>query len=115
MKFVWRGETFEMVEQSELSWAEAEELEEATGYTSSELEEDKRLGGKARVIAAMCWLSVKKQNEQITWAEYFGSKLGDFEAQREDEEETVPPAPVDPDDPLDGSAGSISGTSGTST
>ncbi len=115
MKFLWRGETFEMVDQADLSWSEAEQLEEATGYTSSELEEDKRLGGKARVVAAMCWLSVRRQNEAVAFADFFGSKLSEFEPQRDEEEKTVPP-PV-ADDPLDSAGTDASGSdnSGTST
>jgi hypothetical protein len=115
VKFLWRGEAYEAVEQSDLTWIEMEKLEEVTGYTSTELG-DGKIAGKARVIAATCWMSVQRQDESVTFAEFFGSKLGQFEPQAEGEEEPVAPAPV-ADDPLGsaGTAGSGSAISGTNT
>jgi len=114
VKFIWRDRMYETVEQSDLSWQDMELLEEATGFTSSELG-DEKVAGKARVIAALSWMSVRALDDSVTFAEFFGSKIGEWEPQAEGEQEqTVPPPPVDPDDPLDGSAGSTSGTSGTS-
>lgn len=115
MKFTWRGETFETVDQSDLTWVEMEQLEEATGFTSSEIQEDPKVSGRARVVAALCWMSVRRQNESVTFADFFGSKISEFQPQVEGEEETVPPPPVDPADPLDGTAGNTSEDSGTST
>ena len=115
MKFTWCGETFEAVEQTDLTWMEMEALEEATGYTSSEIEEDKRIAGKARVAAALFWLSVRRQNDKVEFPEFFGSKIGQFEIQNEGEEETAPPPPAADADPLDDAAGSGSSTSGDST
>ena len=114
MKFLWRGVAYEAVDQSDLTWIEMEKLEEATGYTTSEIQEDAKIGGKARVVAAQCWLSVQRNDPEITFADFFGSKLSEFEPQQDDEEQVPPPVV---DDPLDsaGTAGSGSEGSGTST
>ena len=114
MKFLWRGVMYEAPEQKDLSWLEMEQLEEATGYTSTELG-DAKVSGKARVIAALCWTAVHKQDEAVSFAEFFGSKLGEWEPQDDGEEETVPPPPAD--DPLGsaGTAGSGSDNSDTNT
>lgn len=115
MKFLWRDRMYEAVEQSDLKWEDMELLEEATGYTSAELG-DEKIAGKARVIAALSWMSVRAQDDSVTFADFFGSKLGEWEPQAEGEQEkTVPPPPVDPGDPLGESAGSTSEGSGTST
>lgn len=112
-KFRWRDRRFERLEQSGLSWGQMEKLEEVTGVTTAELE-DPKVAGRARVMAALCWLSVNDQDSEVTFAEFFNSKLGEFEME-EGEEETVPLPPVA--DPLDsaGTDGSGSGSSGTST
>jgi hypothetical protein len=115
VKFVWRGETFEAIDQEDLSWSEAEDLEEATGYTSTEIGEDKRISGKARVVAAQFWLAVRRQNDKVEFGEFLGSKLGEFQPQTEDQEETAAPPPAVEGDPLDEAAGSGSETSGGST
>ena len=102
MKFIWRGETFEMVEQSDLSWQDMELLEETTGYTSTELG-DQKIMGRARVIAALSWLSVRAQDDSVTFADFFGSKISEWEPQDDGEEKQAPPPPALANDPLGGS------------
>lgn len=117
-KFEWRGEIYELIDQDKLTWVEMDLFEEKTGITTGELAEDSKMQGRARVTAAFCWLSVKRQNPPITWDDFLGSAVGELVIQQEEGGEQLPAlAPSDPDDPLPGTgtAGSGSVTSAGST
>jgi len=118
-KFEWRGEMYEFIGQDKLNWVEMDLFEEKTGVTTGELSEDSRMQGRARVTAAFCWLSLKRQNPTVTWDEFMGSAVGDLVIHQDEEGDGQLPAlaPSDPDDPLAGTGtdGSGSETSGGST
>jgi hypothetical protein len=103
VKFTWNGVTFEGVDKEDLTWMEMEELEGAAGVTSGELE-DPKIAGRARVGAAFLWLSLRRESKDVTFAEFFASKVSALEAQEEPETPEVQPPPDDPADPTESTA-----------
>lgn len=115
MKFTWKGETYETVDQTKMNWIEVSLLEEKTGVTSEELSADRRLAGRALVTAAVCWISIKRQNPTVKWEDFALSPVEELHMEEDEpageEAPTVRPA----DDPLDRTDGSTSTRSDTST
>ena len=105
MKFTWKDVTFEGVDQSDFTWMEMEELEVAAGVTSGEIEADPKIAGRARVAAAFLWLSLRREKDDVTWPEFFASKVSQLEPQEEPETPDVQPPPDDPADPTESTAG----------
>ena len=73
----FRGETFEMLDQDRLTWAEADAFERAVGVTIGSLgEEDGRDAGRAYVTLGFLWMSVKRQRPTTTFAEMTQLPMG---------------------------------------
>jgi hypothetical protein len=122
-KFEYQGVVYDVIPRTEMTWAEADKLEEITGLTSSEMAED-RHQGHSRVSAAHAWISMQRAAREATkadrvlvvpdWPEYRETPMKDTVVLPQEETEEPPPLSAhDPDDPTESTAAPEPG-SGTS-
>lgn len=113
MKFTFDGATYDYLEVTRLSWMDWDTLENLTGYTSTEMQADPKVRGKALVSAARFWMSIHKGGGKVTWEDYAKTLDGDTVLIPDEREPVTPPGAADP---LDDSSSEVSdaNTSGSS-
>jgi len=96
-QFIVKGETFDMVDAAKLTFAEADAIERVTGHTFQQIQADESISGSARVIQALLWVSMKRKQPELTFANLGDLSMGDIDWP-EPEEAEVAADPTDAED-----------------
>jgi hypothetical protein len=86
------GYEFDLLDQDSLLWVEADAVERVTGVTMGQLGSE--VSGKASVVLAFFWVSVKRQLPQTTFAALQQLPMGAFRILADDELDEVEPDPT---------------------
>lgn len=94
MKFIYKGATYEY-DEDKLTFAEAKAFEKNAGATIPDLQIG-QAGRSSRVIQAMLWSAMKRQEPTLKFEDLEEMRFSDFEFLTDDE-----PAADDADEPDD--------------
>jgi len=93
--FTYEGVTYPLVDER-LTFAEACAIEKVTGIAFGEIEGDPKVRKRASVVLAMVWVSAKRVNPTLTWAQVGSWAMTAVEWNEDEPDPTTPeetPAP----------------------
>lgn len=86
-EFTVKGEVFEMVDASRLTFGEAAAVERVTGHTLQQIQNDDSLSGSVVVVQALLWVSMKRKQHDLQFKDLNDLSMGDIEWPEADESE----------------------------
>lgn len=89
-EFIVQGETYQMIDPSKVTFAEADAIERTTGHTFQQIQGDDAVSGSARVIQALLWVSMKRAKPELKFSDLNDLAFGDIEWPEVEESEADP-------------------------